>query len=62
MKEFPLVINAGTRLSGMGREYTEGITWQKEVDDSWPRYIREGLCPAEWWADEDDIPDLPLRH
>ena len=60
-KEFPLVINAGTRLSLMGQQVTDA-TWRKDVDDSWPRYIREGLCPAEWWADEDDIPDMPLRH
>ena len=51
-KEFPAVINAGTRLSAMGIAYTEGVSWQKEIDDSWPRYIREALCPGEWWQDQ----------
>jgi phage gp37-like protein len=51
-KEFPLVISAGTRLSAMGKDYTEGVSWQKGIDASWPRYIREGLCPGEWWQDQ----------
>ena len=59
-KEFPLVITAGTRLSGMGAEYTEGIPLREEVSESWPRYIREGLCPGEWWPEEDFRESGPL--
>ena len=51
-KEFPLVISAGTRLSMMGTEYTEGISWMKEIDSSWPRYITDNLCPVQWWPDK----------
>ena len=60
-KEFPLVINAGTRLSLMGQQVTDA-TWRKDVDDSWPRYIREWLCPGEWWLDEDMPEPQPLQH
>ena len=61
-KEFPLVITAGTRLSGMGTEYTEGTSLRREIDESWPRYIREGLCPGEWWPDDEMPEPQPLRH
>jgi Glycosyltransferase family 17 len=50
-KELPLVITAGTRLSLMGEPPEEGL-WKKEIDDSWPRYITEGWCPAEWLSQE----------
>lgn len=52
-KEFPMVITAGTRLSAMGAEPPEGL-WKKDVDESWPRYIREGLCPGQWFQEADD--------
>ena len=63
-KEFPLVISAGTRLSLMGQQVygTDGPLWRKDVDDSWPRYVREWLCPGEWWLDEDMPEPQPLRH
>ncbi len=60
-KEFPLVINAGTRLSLMGKLVYD-MTWRKDVDDSWPRYIREGLCPEEWWPDPEEPAPQFLQH
>lgn len=52
-KEFPLVITAGTRLSAMGGKPDKNQElWKKDIDDTWPRYVRDGWCPAEWLDQE----------
>jgi len=67
-KEFPLVISAGTRLSLMGEE---PFIWgtdpaaqlqEREINDTWPRYVYQGLCPAEWFSDEQEPVSQLLVH